>query len=143
MTTTVRRLLDAKGYGVWTIAPEASVFQAILKMAEHEVGALAVADGDTLVGIVSERDYARKVILQGHSSHAIRVAGIMTAEVVTAELDDTVEDCMELMTKYQIRHLPIVDGEQTVGMISIGDLVRAVIADQQFVIEQLEHYVTQ
>jgi len=143
MTTTVRRLLDAKGYGVWTIAPEASVFQAILKMAEHEVGALAVADGDTLVGIISERDYARKVILQGHSSHAIRVAGIMTTDVVTAELDDTVEDCMELMTTYQIRHLPIVDGEQTVGMISIGDLVRAVIADQQFVIEQLEHYVTQ
>lgn len=141
--TTVKQLLDAKGHAVWTIAPDASVFQAIQTMAEREVGALAVMDGDTLAGIVSERDYARKVILQGHSSQAIRVATIMTRDVITARLDDTVETCMAVMTERRIRHLPVVDEGRTVGMISIGDLVRAVIAEQQFVIRQLESYVTQ
>jgi CBS domain-containing protein len=141
--TTVKQLLEAKGYSVWTIAPDASVFEAIQTMADREVGALAVMDGDTLAGIVSERDYARKVILQGHSSHAIRVATIMTREVITARLNDTVETCMAVMTERRIRHLPVIDEDRTVGMISIGDLVRAVIAEQQFVIRQLESYVTQ
>jgi CBS domain-containing protein len=141
--TTVKRILDSKGHDVWTISPDASVFQAIREMAEREVGALVVMEGDALAGIISERDYARKVILQGHSSHAIRVADIMTRDVVTAALDDTAETCMTVMTERRIRHLPVVDQSRTVGMISIGDLVRAVIADQQFVIAQLANYVTQ
>lgn len=141
--TTVRQLLDAKGDRVWSIAPDASVFQAIQEMAEREVGALAVMKGDALVGIISERDYARKVILRGHSSHDMRVEDIMTSDVVTAGRGDTVERCMAVMTERRIRHLPIVDHGRTVGMISIGDLVRAVMAEQQFVIAQLENYVTQ
>jgi CBS domain-containing protein len=137
----VKRLLDVKGYRVWTIAPDASVFEAIQTMAEREVGALAVTEGETLVGIISERDYARKVILRGHSSHDTRVADIMTKDVVTARLDDTIETCMTVMTERRIRHLPIVNEGRTIGMISIGDLVRAVIAEQRFVIAQLESYV--
>jgi CBS domain-containing protein len=140
--TTVKQLLDAKGRDIWAIPSGASVFQAIQMMAEREVGALAVMDDDALAGIISERDYARKVVLQGHSSHAIRVADIMTRQVVTARLDDTIDACMAVMTERRIRHLPVVDGDRTVGMISIGDLVRAVIAEQRFVIAQLENYVT-
>jgi CBS domain-containing protein len=140
--TTVKQLLAAKGDRVWTISPDATVLQAIQAMAEREVGALVVMDGDTLAGIISERDYARKVILQGHSSHAIRVADIMTRHVVTARPDDTAETCMAVMTERRIRHLPVVDEGRIAGMISIGDLVRAVIAEQQFVIAQLQNYVT-
>ena len=140
--TTVKQLLDTKGYQVWTIAPDDSVFEAIRVMAEREVGALVVADGEALAGIISERDYARKVILQGHSSHVIRVADVMTRDVVTARLDDTVDRCMATMTERRIRHLPVTEHGRTIGMISIGDLVRAVIAEQQFVIAQLESYVT-
>ena len=139
--TTVKELLDTKGYQIWTIAPDAAVFEAIQVMAEREVGALVVLDSGALAGIVSERDYARKVILRGHSSHAIRVADIMTRDVVTAGLGDTVDVCMATMTERRIRHLPVVDEGRTVGMISIGDLVRAVIAEQRFVIAQLESYV--
>ena len=140
--TTVKQLLAAKGDRVWTISPDATVLQAIQAMAEREVGALVVMDGDTLAGIISERDYARKVILQGHSSHAIRVADIMTRHVVTARPDDTAETCMAVMTERRIRLLPVVDEGRIAGMISIGDLVRAVIAEQQFVIAQLQNYVT-
>lgn len=140
--TTVKQLLATKGDRVWTIAPDATVFQAIQAMAEREVGALVVMDGDALAGIISERDYARRVILQGHSSHAIRVADIMTRHVVTARPDDTADACMAVMTERRIRHLPVVEEGRIAGMISIGDLVRAVIADQRFVIAQLEGYVT-
>jgi CBS domain-containing protein len=140
--TTVKQLLATKGEHVWTIAADATVFQAIQAMAEREVGALVVMDGDALAGIISERDYARRVILQGHSSHAIRVAHIMTRDVVTARPDDTADACMAVMTERRIRHLPVVDEGRIAGMISIGDLVRAVIADQRFVIAQLENYVT-
>ena len=141
--TTVRQLLDGKGHRVWSIAPDASVFAAIQEMAQREVGALVVMEHDALVGIVSERDYARKVILRGHSSHDRRVADIMTKDVVAAGPGDSVERCMAVMTERRIRHLPVVDEGRTIGMISIGDLVRTVIAEQQFVIAQLEHYVTQ
>jgi CBS domain-containing protein len=140
--TTVKQLLDTKGHQVWTITPDASVFEAIEVMAEREVGALVVMDGEALAGIISERDYARKVILQGRSSHAVRVADIMTTDVPTARLGDTVDRCMATMTEQRIRHLPVLDEGRTVGLISIGDLVRAVIAEQQFVIAQLESYVT-
>ncbi len=138
----VKQLLDAKGHHVWTIGPDASVYEAIKMMAEKEVGALVVADAGRPVGIISERDYARKVILQGRSSQATAVKDIMTTAVICAHLDQTVEECMAVMTERRIRHLPVVEREEVVGMISIGDLVKAIIAEQQFVIKQLEHYIT-
>ena len=139
----VSYLLAFKNKDVWTIGPEEPVLEAIQLMADKHIGALPVVRDQELVGIVSERDYARKVILQGHSSQAIRVATIMTKDVITARLDDSVETCMAVMTERRIRHLPVVEDGRTVGMISIGDLVRAVIAEQRFVIAQLESYVTQ
>jgi CBS domain-containing protein len=139
---TVKQILDAKGREVWTIQPEASVFEAIQLMAEKKVGALVVADGDKPVGIISERDYARKVILKGKSSQETPIRDIMTTDVVCTRLDQTVEECMALVTEKRIRHLPVLDGEQLVGIISIGDLVKTIIAEQQFMIEQLEHYIT-
>lgn len=138
----VKQLLDAKGHHVWTIGPDASVYEAIKMMAEKEVGALVVTDAGRPVGIISERDYARKVILQGRSSQATAVKDIMTTAVICAHLDQTVEECMAVMTERRIRHLPVVERDEVVGMISIGDLVKAIIAEQQFVIKQLEHYIT-
>lgn len=139
----VRKLLEAKGGEIWSVAPDDSVFTAIESMATHECGALAVMEGGALVGIISERDYARKVILAGRSSKSTTVREIMTAEVVTAGLDDKVEDCLRLMTERRIRHLPVMQGERVVGMISIGDLVKAIIAQQRFLISQLEQYIKQ
>ncbi len=139
---TVKQILDTKGREVWAIQPEASVFEAIQLMAEKKVGALVVADGDKPVGIISERDYARKVILKGKSSQETPIRDIMTTHVICTRLDHTVEECMALMTEKHIRHLPVLDGEQLVGIISIGDLVKIIIAEQQFMIEQLEHYIT-
>jgi CBS domain-containing protein len=139
---TVKQILDTKGYAVWTIHPQESVFAAIQRMAEKEVGALVVLEGDALVGIVSERDYARKVILKGRLSHETAVQDIMTTQVICAGMDQSIEECMTIMTEKRIRHLPVLDGEQLVGMISIGDLVKTIIAEQQFMIEQLEHYIS-
>ncbi len=139
---TVKQLLDDKGHHVWTVSPDASVFDAIKMMAEKGVGALVVTDGDRPVGIVSERDYARKVILQGRSSQATAIKEIMTTAVIYARLDQTVEECMAVMTEKRIRHLPVMEEGKLVGVISIGDLVKAIIADQQFVIEQLAHYIS-
>jgi CBS domain-containing protein len=137
----VRHILDSKGSRIWHIAAEDSVLDAIKLMAEKHIGALLVMDGDDLNGIVSERDYARKVILRGKSSRETPVRDIMTAEVVTTELQETVERCMTLMTEKRIRHLPVVEDGRVVGVLSIGDLVKAIIAEQQFQIEQLEHYI--
>jgi CBS domain-containing protein len=139
---TVKQLLDAKGYEVWSIAPVYTVFDAIKLMAEKEVGALAVTVGDKLVGLITERDYARKVILKGKSSHQTLVREIMTTHVVYARLDQALDECMALMTDKRVRHLPVFEGEKFVGIISIGDLVKAIIAEQQFVIEQLEQYIS-
>ena len=140
---TVKQLLDAKGHQIWSIAPDATVFDAIHRMAEKEVGALLVMEGTTLVGIISERDYARKVILQGKASQATCVREIMTDQVICTHLDQRVEECMALMTEKRIRHLPVLGGEsEVVGIISIGDLVKSIIAEQQFVIAQLEHYIS-
>lgn len=138
----VKELLDAKGHHVWMIGPDASVLEAIKMMAEKEVGALVVADAGRPVGIISERDYARKVILQGRSSQETAVKDIMTTAMVCARLDQTVEECMAVMTEKRIRHLPVVEQDKVIGIISIGDLVKAIIAEQRFVIEQLEHYIT-
>ena len=140
--TTVKQILDTKGYAVWSIHPQESVFAAIQRMAEKEVGALVVLEGEALVGIISERDYARKVILKGRASHETAVQDIMTPGVICASLDQSIEECMNTVTERRIRHLPVLDGGQVVGMISIGDLVKTIIAEQQFMIEQLAHYIS-
>jgi CBS domain-containing protein len=138
---TLMQLLRAKGGETYAIGPDARVFEALKLMAEKDVGALVVMDGDRLAGIISERDYARKVILLGKSSHDIAVREIMTDKVVTVHPGHTVEDCMALMTKRRVRHLPVVEGERLVGVLSIGDLVKEVIADQEQTIKQLESYI--
>ncbi len=139
---TVRQCLQSKGGEIWSIRPDISVYEALEMMAEKDIGALLVLDGENLVGIFSERDYARKVILQGKSSRDTWVSEIMTSRVVFVRPEQTIEECMALMTEKHIRHLPVLDGERLVGVISIGDVVKAIITEQQFVIEQLEHYIT-
>ena len=140
--TTVKQLLDSKGYDIWSIGPNASVYEAIELMAEKSVGALVVLEDDRTVGIISERDYARKVTLKERSSTETKVSEIMTTSIVYARLEQTVEECLSKMTEERIRHLPIQEGEKLVGMLSIGDLVKATIAEQQLLIEQLEHYIS-
>ena len=137
----VRQLLDRKGRELFSITPSAAVLDAIRMMAERHVGALLVLQGDELSGIVSERDYARKVILLGRSSADTPVRDIMSTPVLTVQPEATVEKCMQLMTEHRVRHLPVVEGRRVVGMVSIGDLVKAVIAEQQQQIEQLESYI--
>jgi CBS domain-containing protein len=138
----VKQLLEAKGRDVLSIAPQESVLQAIKLMAEKGIGALVVMDGSKLAGIVTERDYARKIILNGRSSETTQVREIMTEDVLTTMSNESVADCMNRMTEEKIRHLPVVDEGEVVGIISIGDLVKAVIADQQMEIEHLEHYIS-
>ena len=139
---TVQQILDGKGSDVWSITPDASVLEAIKLMAEKEVGALLVMKGEKPVGIVSERDYARKVILKGRSSQETSIQDIMTTHVVYVSPDQSIEECMALMTEKHIRHLPVMDGERLRGMLSIGDLVKAVIAEQKLVIKELERYIS-
>ena len=139
--TSVAHLLQTKGHAVWSIPPDASVYEAIKLMADKGVGALLVIDGQRLVGIVSERDYARKVILQGKSSRDTPVREIMTDKVFYVRPDQTVEDCMAVMTAHRIRHLPVLDDDQVIGVVSIGDLVRTVISEQEVRIQQLEQYI--
>ena len=139
--TTMRHLLDRKGRSVYSIAPEAPVLEAIRAMAEYHVGALLVMRGAELLGIVSERDYARKVILKGRSSSATPVADIMSSPVTTVAPATSVEEAMRIMTDRRIRHLPVTEDRRVAGVISIGDLVKAVIEDQQQTIEQLESYI--
>ena len=138
----IQHLLEAKGGELISIQPDASVLDAIKLMAEKGIGSLVVTEGDSLKGIVTERDYARKVIIKGRSSDSTAISEIMTTDVVTASSDQTVQQCMAIMTKMKCRHLPVVDDGHLVGMISIGDLVQAIIADQQEEIEQLEHYIS-
>lgn len=140
--TTVAQLLDSKGRDVWSVAPAATVYDAIEMMANKSVGALLVLEDDNLAGIVSERDYARKVILEGRSSRETPVGEIMTTEVVTTRPDQTIEECMELMTAKHIRHLPVVEGNQVQGIVSIGDLVKTIIEEQKRTIEHLGHYIS-
>ena len=138
---SVRQLLEAKAPEVFAIGPDAPVVDAIRLMAEKRIGALLVMQSGKLAGIVSERDYARKVVLQGRSSRDTPVRDIMTAQVVTIALDDTAEHCMQLVTDRRIRHLPVVDAGHVLGVVSIGDLVRAVIEDQQLELDQLQRYI--
>jgi CBS domain-containing protein len=139
----VKHLLDTKGRHIISILPDASVFDAIKLMADKTIGSLVVMDDDgKLLGIVTERDYARKVIVKGRSSRETLVAEIMSTDVMTAASDNRVDQCMELMTNRKIRHLPVVEDNQVIGLISIGDLVQAIIADQKEEIEHLEHYIS-
>lgn len=137
----VAQLLGRKPQGLYSVAPEAPVLEAIRLMAEHSIGALLVMQGDKLAGIVSERDYARKVILKGRSSSDTSVQQIMTADVLTVETSFSVQQCMQIMTDQRVRHLPVVEAGRVLGMLSIGDLVQAVLAEQAQTIEQLENYI--
>jgi CBS domain-containing protein len=138
---TVRQLLGAKTAEVFAVTPENSVFDAIRLMAEKGIGAALVMQGARLTGIVSERDYARKVILHGKSSSDTPVRDIMTSQVITVGPDASAEQCMKIITEQRIRHLPVVEGDQVIGVISIGDLVKAVIEDQQAELDHLQRYI--
>jgi len=138
---TVKQLLDAKGHNVWIIAPNASVYEALKLMADKDVGALLVLEGGKLVGIISERDYARKVILKGKFSKDTPVHEIMTTRLVYVHPEQTIQECMALMTDQHIRHLPVLAGADLVGLVSIGDLVKAIISEQEFLIQNLQDYI--
>ncbi len=139
--TNVRQLLQQKSPEIWTIRPEATVYDAIAKMAAKNIGSLLVMTGDQLVGIVTERLYSREIALKGKTSPATTVQEIMEKDVIYVRPDQSVEECMALMNANRVRHLPVLDGGKVVGIISIGDLVKSIIGDQKFVIEQLVHYV--
>ncbi len=139
--TTVKQVLDQKGREVFSIRPDATVFDAIKKMAEKNVGSLVVMDDDKLIGIITERHYARKVVLEGRASPATPVRAIMETSVIYAKPQQSVEECMAVMTDKKIRHLPVIENGRLIGVISIGDLVQAIISHQQFTIEQLEFYI--
>jgi CBS domain-containing protein len=141
MKAKIIEILSAKGKEVWSVSPDSTVYEAIEMMADKGVGALAVTSGGNLAGIVSERDYARKVILQGKSSKDIKVNEIMTTNVVCVSEERKVDECLALMTEKRIRHLPVLAGDALVGMISVGDLVKSIIREQSFTIEQLESYI--
>ena len=138
---TVSQILQTKGDQVWTIEPQASVFDALKLMADKGIGALVVVENEKVAGIFSERDYARKVILEGRSSKETPVRQIMTEHVITVEQATTVEVCMGLMTDRRIRHLPVMEGDHLVGVISIGDVVKAIISEQTYLIEHLSNYI--
>jgi CBS domain-containing protein len=138
---TVRQLLGSKTPEIFAVSPDASVLDAIKLMAEKGVGAVLAMQGAHLCGIVSERDYARKVVLQGRSSSNTPVRDIMTAKVVTVGPDDSVDHCMQVVTGHRIRHLPVAEGDTIIGVISIGDLVKAVIEDQKVELDQLQRYI--
>jgi CBS domain-containing protein len=139
----VRKILDSKGYDIWSIEPDRSVYEALEFMAEKNIGALLVMVGKNVEGIFSERDYARKVILMGKSSRETLVSEIMTPDVISLGVDRSVEDAMGVMTEHHIRHLPVHDQGEVVGLISVGDVVKFIIAEQEFMIDQLENYIRQ
>jgi CBS domain-containing protein len=140
--TTVRSVLQSKGSDIWSTTPNTLVFDALKVMAEKNVGALLVMEGNQLIGIFSERDYARKVVLKGESSHNIAIRNVMTSGVISVTPDQSIEDCMALMTGKHIRHLPVLENSKLVGMISIGDVVKAIISQHEDTIKQLENYIT-
>ncbi len=139
--TTLQKLLDGKGHNVWSVHPDDTVLDAIKVLAKKDIGALIVIEDDKPVGIFAERDYARNVYLKGKSSPETPVRDVMAAPVICVGPSQTVNESMAIMTKHRIRHLPVMDDDELVGMVSIGDLVKSVIAEQQFTIEQLEHYI--
>jgi CBS domain-containing protein len=140
--TIVAQVLQEKGHTVWSVSPDATVYQALELMAEKGIGAVLVLDGEKIAGIFSERDYARKVELKGKTARATRVSEMMTPAVYFVQPSQTIEECMALMTAKRIRHLPVLEQGKLVGIISIGDVVKAIIADKEFVIQTLEKYIT-
>jgi CBS domain-containing protein len=141
--TTVREVLDRKGRDVFAVGPDAPVYRALELMAEKHIGALVVLDDERhLIGVVSERDYARKIALAGRSSKDTPVRDIMTTKLFCVSPVQSVEECMALMTDKGVRHLPVLDGERLDGVISIGDIVKSKLSEQEFIIEQLEHFIS-
>ncbi|MFL9709403.1 CBS domain-containing protein [Methylobacillus pratensis] len=138
---TVRQVLETKGSTIYSVAPESLVYDALLLMAEHHIGALVVLQRDKMVGIFSERDYAREVVIKGKTSKTTTVGDIMSVQLITVSPEDTVEHCMNLMSGKRIRHLPVLEDDKLVGLLSIGDLVKETIAYQEFLIKQLESYI--
>lgn len=139
---TVRDILASKGTDIWSIAPDATVFETLQLMADKEIGAVLVMVGGNTVGIFTERDYARQVILKGKASKDTPVREVMTSRVVYVKPDESIENCMALMTDKRVRHLPVLDQNRVCGVLSIGDVVKAVISEKQFMIQQLENYIT-
>jgi CBS domain-containing protein len=139
---TIASILESKGSEIWSIRPEATVYEAIAMMANKDIGALLIVSGGRLVGILSERDYARKIMLQGRSSRDTLVREIMTSDPVTVTAAHTVDECMRIITYHRVRHLPVMDGDRLIGVISIGDLVNAIIAAQAQTIDHLHTYIT-
>jgi CBS domain-containing protein len=138
---TIRNLLNEKGYSIWYTTPESTVFEALKKLEQYDIGALVVLEDSELVGIFSERDYARKVILRGKASRDIPVREIMNHHVITIDIDQTVENALTVMNEKHIRHLPVMEADQLVGVVSIGDLAKAIIAQQEELITKLEGYI--
>jgi CBS domain-containing protein len=138
---TVLQLLNQKDRTISSIHPDATVFDAITKMAENNIGSLLVMDGEELVGIITERDYTRNVVLKGHLSPTTPVREIMERRVIFVLPEQTVEQCMALMSDKRVRHLPVLEGKKVIGIVSIGDLVKSIISDQKLIIEQFEHYI--
>jgi CBS domain-containing protein len=139
--TTVRSILLSKGNEIWSITPDVLVFDALKVMAEKNIGALLVMSGDNLIGIFSERDYARKVVLKGESSHKITIKDIMTSNVISVNPEQSIEECMALMTSKHIRHLPVKENNKLIGLISIGDVVKAIISQHEDTIKHLKNYI--
>ncbi len=139
---TVKEVLHSKGHNIWSVSPDTSVYNALSLMAEKNVGALLVLEGGNLVGVFSERDYARKLILKGKSSKDTPVRETMTEKVVYVRPEQSLRDCMAIMTEKRIRHLPVLEEGRLIGVISIGDVVKAIISEQEYIIGQLENYIT-
>jgi CBS domain-containing protein len=138
---TANDILESKGHAVWSVSPDATVLDALGVMAQHDIGVVLVLDGDKLVGLFSERDYARKVVLAGRSSKDSPVRDVMTAQVICVPPERGIDECMAVMTDKRVRHLPVVDRKAVVGLVSIGDVVKATIADREFTIAQLQSYI--
>ena len=140
--TTVKNILQAKDKNIWSIAPDATVFEAIKIMAEKNVGALLVIQNEKVIGVFSERDYARKIVLKGESSHTTIVKNVMSFDVLFVLPEQSLDDCMALMTNKHVRHLPVLENGKLIGIISIGDVVKAIISEHEYTIKQLENYIT-
>lgn len=138
---TIKHVLDLKGREVYSVHPDATVFAALKSMADKNVGAMAVVEDGKLVGLITERHYAREIVLKGRTSPTTRVRDVMSKRVEVAYPDQTVEECMAIMTRRAVRHLPVIENGELVGIVSIGDMVKSVIGDQKFIIQQLEHYI--
>jgi CBS domain-containing protein len=138
---TASDIIEYKGSKVWSVSPDDTVLHALGIMAEHEIGAVLVLEGEQVIGILTERDYARKVVLAGRSSKNSAIREVMTHDVICVEPEQTIDECLALMTEERVRHLPVIEGKRVAGLVSIGDLVRATIAEQEQVIEHLQHYI--